>query len=133
MSRLVLSERKLHTLHEGLKQIANQSSDIVGRVVRRTLLADGLELKQVTTPIGVLLVIFESRPDCLPQVCVLSPSQLFSLFLSPSLLSSLSPFFLSICFIPSFLSDFLCSLYFYFICHSLLNSSYYFAYSLYLS
>ena len=123
MSRLVLSERKLHTLHEGLKQIANQSSDIVGRVVRRTLLADGLELKQVTTPIGVLLVIFESRPDCLPQVCVLSPS----------LLSSLSPFFLSICFLPSFLSDFLCSLYFYFICHSLLNSSYYFAYSLYLS
>ena len=123
MSRLVLSERKLHTLHEGLKQIANQSSDIVGRVVRRTLLADGLELKQVTTPIGVLLVIFESRPDCLPQVCVLSPSQLFSLslslslslvaplslsvFLSPSLLSSLSPFFLSICFLPSFLSDFL--------------------------
>ena len=85
MSRLVLSERKLHTLHEGLKQIANQSSDIVGRVVRRTLLADGLELKQVTTPIGVLLVIFESRPDCLPQVCVLSPSQLFSLFLSLSL------------------------------------------------
>ena len=89
MSRLVLSERKLHTLHEGLKQIANQSSDIVGRVVRRTLLADGLELKQVTTPIGVLLVIFESRPDCLPQVCVLSTSQLFSLFLSFSLSLSL--------------------------------------------
>uniref|UniRef100_K1QYB6 Delta-1-pyrroline-5-carboxylate synthetase n=1 Tax=Magallana gigas TaxID=29159 RepID=K1QYB6_MAGGI len=72
VSRLVLSERKLHTLYEGLKQIANQSSDIVGRVVRRTLLADGLELKQVTTPIGVLLVIFESRPDCLPQVAALS-------------------------------------------------------------
>lgn len=72
VSRLVLSERKLHTLYEGLKQIADQSSDIVGRVVRRTLLADGLELKQVTTPIGVLLVIFESRPDCLPQVAALS-------------------------------------------------------------
>ena len=96
MSRLVLSERKLHTLHEGLKQIANQSSDIVGRVVRRTLLADGLELKQVTTPIGVLLVIFESRPDCLPQVCVLFTSQLLSLSLSLSL-----PFL----FFSSFLSD----------------------------
>lgn len=90
MSRLVLSERKLHTLHEGLKQIADQSSDIVGRVVRRTLLADGLELKQVTTPIGVLLVIFESRPDCLPQVsadlclCVcLSLCLCLSLSLSP--------------------------------------------------
>lgn len=88
MSRLVLSERKLHTLYEGLKQIADQSSDIVGRVVRRTLLADGLELKQVTTPIGVLLVIFESRPDCLPQVsadlclCVCLSVSVF-LFLSP--------------------------------------------------
>ncbi|CAG2224582.1 ALDH18A1 [Mytilus edulis] len=68
ISRLVLNEKKLKTLHTGLKQIAKTCDSIVGRVTRRTQVAEGLELCQVTAPIGVLMVIFESRPDALPQV-----------------------------------------------------------------
>jgi len=74
IARLVLSPNKLKTLAGGLRQIAATSHENVGRVLRRTLIADGMVLKQVTVPIGVLLVIFEARPDSLPQVAALAIS-----------------------------------------------------------
>ena len=73
IARLVLSPHKLMGLADGLRQIAQTSHQNVGRVLRHTKMADGMVLKQVTVPIGVLLVIFESRPDCLPQVKKLFP------------------------------------------------------------
>ncbi|CAK1585608.1 unnamed protein product [Parnassius mnemosyne] len=72
LDRLALSEGKLKTLSIGLKQIADSSYENVGRVLRKTKLAENLILRQVTVPIGVLLVIFESRPDSLPQVAALA-------------------------------------------------------------
>ncbi|CAH2047432.1 unnamed protein product, partial [Iphiclides podalirius] len=72
LNRLSLSQSKLKTLSIGLKQIADSSYENVGRVLRKTKLAENLILRQVTVPIGVLLVIFESRPDSLPQVAALA-------------------------------------------------------------
>lgn len=63
----MLNEKKLKTLSDGIKQIA-ESEDPIGKELKRTLIANGLQLSQVSVPLGVLLIIFESRPDCLPQV-----------------------------------------------------------------
>ncbi|XP_051273269.1 delta-1-pyrroline-5-carboxylate synthase isoform X1 [Dicentrarchus labrax] len=72
LNRLSLSPAKLNSLAIGLRQISVAAQDSVGRVLRRTRVAHNLELEQVTVPIGVLLVIFEARPDCLPQVSALA-------------------------------------------------------------
>ncbi|KAJ8304665.1 hypothetical protein KUTeg_018248 [Tegillarca granosa] len=53
----LLLERQ--TLSDGLKQIASATDGVVGKVLKRTKLSDGLELQQITVPIGVLMVIFD--------------------------------------------------------------------------
>lgn len=72
MARLFLNDKKLSTLADGLRQIAASSRNALGRVLKRTKMAEGMELRQISVPIGVLMVIFESRPDALPQVAALS-------------------------------------------------------------
>ena len=70
-ARLELTPNRLQGLAEGLQQLAARvvSCDLVGEELRRMQVGEGLEVAQERVPIGVLLVIFESRPDCLPQVC----------------------------------------------------------------
>ena len=65
-SRLKLTDAKLSTLAGGLNQLADLP-DPLGVVKAKRELADGLELSQITVPIGVLMIIFESRPDSMPQ------------------------------------------------------------------
>ena len=70
LARLQLSRSKLSTLSAGLLQLAEPRfvPDPINRLLKQTLLADQLVLQQRTVPLGVLLVIFESRPDVLPQL-----------------------------------------------------------------
>ncbi|CAK4080813.1 unnamed protein product [Aphanomyces euteiches] len=71
VSRLKLTQAKLETLAQGIASVANQEEP-VGKVVSLTEVSKGLVLEQVTTPIGVILVVFESRPDSLPQIAALA-------------------------------------------------------------
>lgn len=65
--RLGLTADKLENLRQGIEQLAEQP-DPLGIVRRATELDTGLELAQVTSPLGVLLIIFESRPEAVIQI-----------------------------------------------------------------
>src|SRR3954453_10628769 len=60
VKRLVLNEPKLREVITGIDHIARME-DPVGRVAAETELDDGLILKKVQVPIGVLAMIYESR------------------------------------------------------------------------
>jgi glutamate-5-semialdehyde dehydrogenase len=65
--RLKLDEAKLRDMVVGIEQVA-ALEDPVGAVTLATQLDEGLRLYRVNCPIGVVGVIFESRPDALVQI-----------------------------------------------------------------
>lgn len=44
----------------------------MGKVTLKTLLDDGLTLERITCPIGVLLIIFEARPEVIANIAALA-------------------------------------------------------------
>lgn len=70
LDRLKLSEDKILAMATGVRSVA-QLPDPVGRTLMALELDTGLELAQVTCPIGVIGAIFESRPDAVPQIASL--------------------------------------------------------------
>ncbi len=68
--RLALSPEKVGQLVAGVEEVA-RLPDPVGRQLLARELDEGLTLVQVTVPIGVIGVIFESRPDALVQIASL--------------------------------------------------------------
>ena len=70
LARLKLTPLKIASLVEGIRVLAKEADPLgVTRVERR--LSESLSLKQVNVAIGLIMVIFESRPDCLPQIASL--------------------------------------------------------------
>src|SRR5262249_51845299 len=69
--RLALTEAKLRDVIDGIEQVSLMP-DPVGRVIQETELDEGLTLRKVQVPIGVIAMIFESRPDAAPQIASLA-------------------------------------------------------------
>lgn len=70
LSRLRFDEAKLRSVLDGLQALA-ALPDPLGCTLLATQLAPGLDLYRVSCPIGVIGVIFESRPDALVQIASL--------------------------------------------------------------
>ena len=62
MDRLLLNEERIGSMIGGLEAIANQN-DPIGQVMEAWRRPNGLEIKRVRTPLGVIGVIYESRPN----------------------------------------------------------------------
>jgi len=62
IDRLLLNNERLHGIAQGLRAIA-QLDDPVGKVSAQWTRPNGLEISRVQTPLGVIGIIYESRPN----------------------------------------------------------------------
>ena len=62
LDRLTLDAERVHAVADALRQIATLP-DPVGEVVRGSTLANGLQIRQVRVPMGVVGMIYEARPN----------------------------------------------------------------------
>ncbi|PUB12705.1 glutamate-5-semialdehyde dehydrogenase [Yoonia sediminilitoris] len=62
MDRLMLDEARIKAMADGLRAVAAQK-DPIGEVTEEWTQPSGLHIRRVRTPIGVIGVIYESRPN----------------------------------------------------------------------
>ncbi|WNV83306.1 glutamate-5-semialdehyde dehydrogenase [Umezawaea sp. Da 62-37] len=62
LDRLALTEQRVDGVAEGLLTVAGLA-DPVGEVLRGGLLPNGLEMRQVRVPLGVVGMVYEARPN----------------------------------------------------------------------
>ncbi|MFT6106733.1 MAG: glutamate-5-semialdehyde dehydrogenase [Rickettsiales bacterium] len=70
IDRLTVDEARIHGLADAITQIAHLSNP-VGKVLYETSRPNGLHIKRVSVPIGVLLAIYEARPNVTSDIAAL--------------------------------------------------------------
>ncbi len=70
VKRLKVDDPKIDEMIAGIKDVI-KFEDPIGKTLSALELDRGLELYQVSCPIGLIGVIFESRPDVVPQIMAL--------------------------------------------------------------
>ncbi len=71
LDRLLLDPKRIQNMIKSVEEIQNLP-DPVGEVVRGVILPNGLELLTKRVPIGVVMTIFESRPNVIIDIASLS-------------------------------------------------------------
>lgn len=70
-NRLKLDDNKMRDMVKGIEDV-KRLEDPVNKKLWAMGLDTGLDLYRVSCPIGLIGVIFEARPDVIPQICALS-------------------------------------------------------------
>jgi len=71
LDRLALNADRIHGMAEGIRQVA-ALPDPVGRVRHRVVRPNGLIIEQVGVPMGVIAIIYESRPNVTSDAAALA-------------------------------------------------------------
>ncbi|MGA9566650.1 MAG: glutamate-5-semialdehyde dehydrogenase, partial [Candidatus Korobacteraceae bacterium] len=82
VERLRLTDKKLDEMTSSMLAVA-ELADPVGRVLQRTELDRDLVLEKITSPLGVLAIIFEARPDAVTQISALGLKSANAVILKP--------------------------------------------------
>ena len=62
IDRLLLNEKRIQAMADGIREVT-KLQDPIGKVLQEKVLSSGLQLKKVSVPIGVIAMIYESRPN----------------------------------------------------------------------
>ena len=71
IDRLRLSQERIDGMAKGIRQVA-ALEDPVGRVLDDYTRADGLNIRKISVPIGVIAIIYESRPNVTSDAAALA-------------------------------------------------------------
>jgi len=70
IDRLILNDKRIEGIRHSINEIAKFKNPI-GRIIEKWKRPNGLKIHKVTTPIGVIGIIFESRPNVTADVAAL--------------------------------------------------------------
>ena len=62
LDRLLLTEARIEGMAEGIREVA-KLPDPVGRILRKAERPNGMKIERVSVPMGVIAIIYESRPN----------------------------------------------------------------------
>lgn len=62
IDRLRLTDSRIEDMAKGIREVINLG-DPVGEVMEETLRPNGLQIQKIRVPIGVIVIIYESRPN----------------------------------------------------------------------